>query len=165
MPEINYHHLRYFWAVAHEGNLTRAAERLYVSQSAVSVQIKKLEQHLGHALFERRGRTLVLTEAGSIALEFGIAIPAAADLGIVRNDTHAYIDQGAKVQAVNDVAVNALSCQDIDGQSISGAGGLLGLAGSILVYAVGTVLDEDSRGFLVPVDDSDTDDPLFPNGG
>ena len=70
MSEINYHHLRYFWAVAHEGNLTRAAERLYVSQSAVSVQIKKLEQHLGHELFERRGRTLVLTEAGSIALEY-----------------------------------------------------------------------------------------------
>ena len=70
MTEINYHHLRYFWAVAHDGNLTRAAERLHVSQSAVSVQIKKLEEHLGHDLFERRGRGLVLTEAGSIALEY-----------------------------------------------------------------------------------------------
>ena len=70
MREINYHHLRYFWAVAHEGNLTRAAERLFVSQSAVSVQLKKLEQQLGHDLFERRGRGLVLTEAGSIALEY-----------------------------------------------------------------------------------------------
>lgn len=69
MGEVNYHHLRYFWAVAHEGNLTRAAERLFVSQSAVSVQIKKLERQLGHELFERRGRRLVLTEAGSIALE------------------------------------------------------------------------------------------------
>lgn len=70
MKEINYHHLRYFWAVAHEGNLTRAAERLQVSQSAVSVQIKKLETHLGHELFERRGRSLILTEAGSIALDY-----------------------------------------------------------------------------------------------
>ncbi|MEM6673479.1 MAG: LysR family transcriptional regulator [Planctomycetota bacterium] len=74
MTALNYHHLRYFWAVAHEGNLTRAAERLHVSQSAVSVQIQKLEQQLGHALFERRGRQLVLTEAGSMALDHADAI-------------------------------------------------------------------------------------------
>ena len=61
MAELNYHHLRYFWAVAHEGNLTRAAERLLVSQSAVSVQIKKLELQLGHELFEREGRRLGIT--------------------------------------------------------------------------------------------------------
>ncbi len=70
MSEINFHHLRYFWAVAHEGNLTRAAEKLLVSQSAVSVQIKKLEAQRGHPRFEREGRRLVLTEAGSIALEY-----------------------------------------------------------------------------------------------
>jgi LysR family transcriptional activator of nhaA len=70
VAELNFHHLRYFWAVAHEGNLTRAAERLHVSQSAVSVQIQKLQQQLGHELFERRGRKLVLTEAGSIALDY-----------------------------------------------------------------------------------------------
>ncbi len=69
MSRLNYHHLRYFWAVAHEGNLTRAAEKLFVSQSAVSVQIQKLETALGHELFERRGRELVLTEAGRIALD------------------------------------------------------------------------------------------------
>ena len=70
MDEINYHHLRYFWAVAHAGTLTEAAKRLFVSQSAVSVQIKKLEQQLGHDLFERQGRGLALTEAGIIALEY-----------------------------------------------------------------------------------------------
>jgi LysR family transcriptional activator of nhaA len=68
MP-LNYHHLRYFWAVAHDGNLTRTAERLNLSQSALSVQIKHLEERLGHALFERRGRQLHLTEAGRIALD------------------------------------------------------------------------------------------------
>lgn len=73
MP-LNYHHLRYFWAVAHDGNLTRTAERLNVSQSALSVQIKQLEERLGHALFERRGRTLDLTEAGRIALDHADAI-------------------------------------------------------------------------------------------
>ncbi len=46
MP-LNYHHLRYFWAVAHDGNLTRTAQRLNLSQSALSVQIKELEERLG----------------------------------------------------------------------------------------------------------------------
>lgn len=74
MANLNYHHLHYFWAVAHEGNLTRAAERLHVSQSAVSVQIHKLEAALGHELFERRGRRLILTEAGRITLDHADAI-------------------------------------------------------------------------------------------
>ena len=69
MAEFNYHHLRYFWAVAHDGHLTRTAERLNLSQSALSVQIKQLETALGHQLFERRGRQLLLTEAGRIALD------------------------------------------------------------------------------------------------
>lgn len=77
MANLNYHHLRYFWAVAHDGNLTRASERLNLSQSAVSVQIRQLEDHLGHALFERRGRQLHLTEAGRIALDHADAIFAA----------------------------------------------------------------------------------------
>jgi LysR family transcriptional activator of nhaA len=74
VASLNFHHLHYFWAVAHEGNLTRAAERLHVSQSAVSVQIQKLEAELGHPLFERRGKQLVLTEAGRIALDHADAI-------------------------------------------------------------------------------------------
>ncbi len=69
MAELNFHHLRYFHTVAHEGNLTRAAVRLNVSQSAVSSQIRLLEDRLGQPLFERRGRTLILTEAGRIALD------------------------------------------------------------------------------------------------
>jgi len=69
MVELNFHHLRYFQTVAHDGNLTRAAQRLNVSQSAVSAQIRQLEERLGQALFERRGRSLFLTEAGRIALD------------------------------------------------------------------------------------------------
>lgn len=74
MAELNYHHLRYFHLVAHEGNLTRAAQRLSVSQSAVSTQIRQLEERLGQPLFERRGRALLLTEAGRIALDHADAI-------------------------------------------------------------------------------------------
>ncbi len=69
MDHLNYHHLRYFHAVAHDGNLTRAASRLNVSQSALSTQIKQLEDRLGHSLFERIGRRLELTEVGRIALD------------------------------------------------------------------------------------------------
>ncbi|MEE4209401.1 MAG: LysR family transcriptional regulator [Parvularcula sp.] len=69
MPALNYHHLRYFWAVAHDGNLTRTAEKLNVSQSSLSHQIKLLEERLGQKLFERKGKQLVLTEAGAIALD------------------------------------------------------------------------------------------------
>ena len=63
MTGLNYNHLRYFWHVAREGNLTRAAEKLAVSQSALSTQIRTLEERLGHPLFERTGRQLILTEA------------------------------------------------------------------------------------------------------
>jgi LysR family transcriptional activator of nhaA len=79
MSDLNFHHLRYFHTVAHEGNLTRAAERLNVSQSAVSTQIRQLEDRLGQRLFERRGRALFLTEAGRIALDHADAIFATGE--------------------------------------------------------------------------------------
>jgi LysR family transcriptional activator of nhaA len=79
MIRLNLHHLRLFRAVATEGKLTVAAERLNLSQSALSAQIKALEDSLGHALFERRGRGLVLTEAGRIALDHAEAIFRTAD--------------------------------------------------------------------------------------
>lgn len=79
MTRLNFNHLRYFHAVAHDGNLSRTAERLNVSQSALSVQIRKLEEQIGHPLFERRGRQLRLTEAGRIALDHADAIFAAGD--------------------------------------------------------------------------------------
>lgn len=71
---LNFKHLRYFHAVAHEGNLTNAARRLNVSQSALSTQIRQLEDSMGHALFERRGRRLELTEAGRVALNYADGI-------------------------------------------------------------------------------------------
>ncbi|MEO1154159.1 MAG: LysR family transcriptional regulator, partial [Pseudomonadota bacterium] len=55
MADFNYHHLRYFQIVAHEGNLTRAAQHLNVSQSAVSTQIKQ-RGHRVKAHAQRAGR-------------------------------------------------------------------------------------------------------------
>ncbi len=76
---LNYHHLRYFHAVATEGHLSRAAEKLNVSQSALSIQIKALEARLGTSLFDRVGRTLELTEAGRIALDHAARIFATGE--------------------------------------------------------------------------------------
>jgi len=77
LPTLNYHHLLYFWAVAKEGHLTRAAAHLRVSQSALSTQIRQLEARLGQPLFQRQGRQLTLTEAGRIALEYAEQIVGA----------------------------------------------------------------------------------------
>jgi len=79
MKSLNFNHLRYFWAVAHEGSLTRAAERLNLSQSALSVQIQKLEHQMGHPLFDRIGKRLVLTEAGQISLDYADTVFQAGD--------------------------------------------------------------------------------------
>jgi LysR family transcriptional activator of nhaA len=79
MPQLNLHHLRLFRAVARDGTLTGAARQLNLSQSALSTQLRALEASLGHDLFERRGRGLVLTEAGRIALDHAEAIFRAAD--------------------------------------------------------------------------------------
>lgn len=76
---LNYHHLRYFREVATEGHLGRAAERLNVAQSALSIQIRQLEERLGFDLFDRVGRSLVLTEAGRIALDYSDRIFTAGD--------------------------------------------------------------------------------------
>ena len=85
---MNLHHLRLFRAVAADGTLTGAARRLNLSQSALSTQIKALDASLGHALFERKGRSLVLTEAGRIALDHADAIfRTAEDLAAVMRET------------------------------------------------------------------------------
>jgi LysR family transcriptional activator of nhaA len=74
MPFLNYHHLRYFRYIARDLNLTRAAKKLNLSPPALSLQLKQLEESLGHSLFERRPTGLVLTEAGRIALDYAEVI-------------------------------------------------------------------------------------------
>lgn len=74
MRDLNFHHLYYFWKVAKEGHLTRVAKQLHVSQSALSSQIRQLENQLGHPLFNRDGRVLRLTEVGHIVLEYAESI-------------------------------------------------------------------------------------------
>jgi LysR family transcriptional activator of nhaA len=70
LDRLNFHHLLYFWRVASIGHLTRAAEELHVAQSALSTQIRQLEDRLGEPLFERDGRRLLLTETGRMVLSY-----------------------------------------------------------------------------------------------
>lgn len=64
--ELNYNHLFYFWRVATLGSVSRASVELGLAQSTVSAQLKALESELGERLYERRARSLVLTQAGTI---------------------------------------------------------------------------------------------------
>lgn len=66
---FNYRHLHYFWVVAKEGGMSRAAERLGTAVQTVSTQVRELEKSLGHVLLKPAGRGLVLTEAGKAALQ------------------------------------------------------------------------------------------------
>lgn len=105
LPALNYHHLLYFWAVAKEGHLTRAAAHLRVSQSALSSQIRQLEARVGQPLFHRQGRQLALTEAGTIALAYAETIVGAGQ------ELVATLREGARTsrQVVRVGAVSTLS--------------------------------------------------------
>jgi LysR family transcriptional activator of nhaA len=67
---LNFRHLYYFWVVAKEGSVTRAAERLDVAVQTISAQLTLLEQSIGKSLLAPQGRRLVLTEAGRMALVY-----------------------------------------------------------------------------------------------
>ncbi|WP_407278002.1 transcriptional activator NhaR [Aromatoleum evansii] len=84
MQPLNYRHLYYFWVVAKEGGIARAAERLEMAVQTVSTQVRELERSLGYALFKSVGRGIELTDAGATAAHFaeqifqlGEALPAA----------------------------------------------------------------------------------------
>jgi len=66
---FNYKHLYYFWVVAKEGGISRAADKLDMAVQTVSAQVRELERSLGYALLKPAGRGLVLTEAGLAAMQ------------------------------------------------------------------------------------------------
>jgi len=67
---LNYNHLHYFWVVAREGSVARAADVLHLTPQTISGQIGFLEEALGTALFRRQGRRLVLTDVGQVAFRY-----------------------------------------------------------------------------------------------
>ncbi|WP_164008780.1 transcriptional activator NhaR [Pyxidicoccus trucidator] len=70
MSWLNYHHLLYFWTVARAGSIAKAGEELHLAQPTISSQLKLLEESLGHKLFERQGRKLVLTDVGRTVMRY-----------------------------------------------------------------------------------------------
>jgi LysR family transcriptional activator of nhaA len=70
MARLNYHHLLYFWTVASEGSIARASARLNLTQPTISGQLRSLEKALGRKLFERAGRSLVLSETGRVVYRY-----------------------------------------------------------------------------------------------
>lgn len=87
MEFLNYHHLYYFWVIAREGSITKACLKLRLAQSTLSAQLKSLEERLGHPLFQRKKRDLVLTEHGRLALVYAETIFSAGGelLDVMRN--------------------------------------------------------------------------------
>ena len=70
MNWLNYHHLYYFWVIAREGSIKQACDVLTLSQPALSVQLRTLEDSIGEPLFERVSRGLVLTEVGETTFRY-----------------------------------------------------------------------------------------------
>lgn len=96
--DLNFHHLRYFYAVAMEGGLRMAAEKLHVSQSSICTQIKQLEDVLGEKLFFTSGRVLRLTEFGQSIVQYaediftlGVEITKSATTGLSGRRLHLHV--------------------------------------------------------------------------
>ncbi|HZX21897.1 MAG TPA: transcriptional activator NhaR [Woeseiaceae bacterium] len=70
MRHLNYGHLQYFWVVAREGSIARAAEVLHVTPQTISGQLKLLDEAVGERLFRKAGRRLVLSRTGQMVFEY-----------------------------------------------------------------------------------------------
>jgi len=79
ISSLNFKHLRYFHVIAREGSIKGACKKLGITQSALSGQLKQLEEFLGKPLFERKVRKLILNEAGKVALNYTTSIFTQAD--------------------------------------------------------------------------------------
>jgi hypothetical protein len=101
----------------------------------------------------------ILAIDGSIGGSAGVGIAGGVDVGIVRNDTAAYIAAGATVNANQDVNVNALSMKDVDSYAVSASGGTLGIAGAVVVYALGGDLESSYSSDQGSEDTLKNDDP------
>lgn len=102
MEWLNYHHLHYFWVVAKEGSVVRASEVLGLAHPTISAQIHRLEEALSEKLFARRGRSLVLTEAGRVTFQYADEI---FSLGRELLDTLKSRSSGRPLRLVVGVAV------------------------------------------------------------
>jgi LysR family transcriptional activator of nhaA len=149
MEWLNYHHLLYFYTVAKEGGVSRAAEVLHLAQPTLSSQIKKLENSIGHKLFDRSGRQLVLTETGQMVYRYASEI---FGLGRELSDVlHNRTDedksrflvgvQGALPKLVAyELLRPALECEENDYQIVCFEGKLNELLGELSMHRLDVVI-------------------------
>lgn len=149
MEWLNYHHLLYFWTVAKEGGVSRAAKVLHLAQPTLSSQIKKLEKSVGHDLFERAGRKLILTETGHIVYRYAEEI---FGLGQELSDVlHNRMDQdksrflvgvqGAMPKLVAYQLLRpALECEENDYQLVCFEGKISELMGELAMHRLDVVI-------------------------
>lgn len=151
MDFLNYHHLRYFRVIAGELNLSKAARKLNLSPPALSVQLKQLEESMGHKLFERLPGGLELTEAGRVALEYAQTIGrAGAELMDVMRHGVGAGQQVLRVGAVATLSRNfqleflrpALKREDVE--VVVRSGSLAELMVSLQSHEVDVVLSNDA---------------------
>lgn len=89
MRHLNYNHLQYFWAVAREGSIAKASQSLHLTPQTISGQLKLLDEAVGHPLFNRVGRRLVLSDMGRAVFEYADEIfSVGAELASVVRGNH-----------------------------------------------------------------------------
>ncbi|NDD92584.1 LysR family transcriptional regulator [bacterium] len=108
MQWLNYNQFYYFWIIARELSVTRAAQRLRVSQSNLSEQLKQLESQFGTPLFERKGRSLRLTEEGRLALDYANNIFSSGEemLGVFRGRPARGSQEILRIGAISSLSKN-----------------------------------------------------------
>lgn len=124
---LNYHHLLYFRTIATEGSISRASEKLSVGQSALSSQLKQLEESIGQQLFQRKGRSLELTEAGKVALEYAEEIFQKGEEFVQIFNNKSLTFQTKYRIGICDTAPKTLSCSLIEAAQSAGKGTFLSI--------------------------------------
>ncbi len=112
MRHINYNHLFYFWNVADTGSISAASRRLYLTPQTISTQIKLLEESTDTPLFQKSGRSLVLTDQGTVVKEFADRIfSLGGELSILmrgeENQHRSYLNVGI-VETLPKIAVEQM---------------------------------------------------------
>lgn len=151
MEFLNYHHLRYFRTIAGERNLTRAARKLNLSPPALSLQLRQLEESLGHALFERLPGGMKLTEAGRVALDYADSIGRAGEelMDVMRHragDRRQILRVGAVATLSRNFQLEFLrpAMKRPDIELVVRSGSLAGLIVSLQAHEVDLVLSNEA---------------------
>lgn len=106
LEQLNFHHLFHFWQVARTGHLTQTARQLHTSQSALSAQIRQLEERLGTDLFHRSQRRLSLTESGRLVFDYAESIFGLGDEMLSRLQGDARTGQRLRIGSVATLSRN-----------------------------------------------------------